>query len=147
MQVQNIMSRHPVVCRAETPLPEVARLMLDNDCGEIPVCDASGRPIGVVTDRDIAVRTIAVGRNPLDMTARDCMTSPVITVHPEDDVEDCCKTLAKHRIRRAPVIDAKGVCCGMVSQADIAELAPGQQAAELVREVSKHDTGRSHLVM
>ena len=85
MRVKDIMSTTVACCGPETSLPEVARMMVDNDCGEIPVVNASGAPIGVVTDRDITCRTIAEGRNPLVMVAGDCMTSPCVTVTPETD--------------------------------------------------------------
>ena len=73
MKVKDIMTRNPVVCTPDTMLPEVARMMVDRDCGQIPVIEsgASPRPVGVVTDRDIIVRAVARGMNPIGMTARD----------------------------------------------------------------------------
>src|SRR6266568_4202653 len=76
MKVRDMMTGDPACCTAETSLPEVARMMVDRDCGEIPVVDntSSKVPIGVVTDRDIVCRTVANGLNPLDLTAADCMS-------------------------------------------------------------------------
>lgn len=65
------------------------------------------------------------------------MSSPVVTTTPEASVEDCCKTLEENQIRRVPVVDESGGCCGMVSQADIAQRASEHEAAEVVREVSR----------
>jgi CBS domain-containing protein len=140
MKIQDIMTADPACCAPETNLREVARLMVDHDCGEIPVT-RDGKPIGVVTDRDIAARAVAVGRNPLELTARDCMSSPVITVTPSTDVKDCCDTMEQHQIRRVPVVDSNGVCCGMVSQADIAKHASARKTAEVVKQVSQPANG------
>ena len=125
------------MCGPDTPLPEVARLMVEHDCGEIPVVDADKRPIGVVTDRDITCRTVAEGKNPLELTARDCMSSPVVTVTPETSVDDCCKAMEENQVRRVPVVDESGACCGMVSQADVAQRGSKEETAEVVKEVSR----------
>jgi CBS domain-containing protein len=137
MRVRDIMSTSVACCGPETKLPEVARMMVDHDCGEIPVVNAKGAPIGVVTDRDITCRTIAEGRNPLVLEAGDCMTTPCVTVTPATSLEECCQILEKNRIRRVPVVDASGACCGMVSQADIARHAPKTETATVVRKVSQ----------
>ena len=137
MRVKDIMSTTVACCSPETTLPEVARMMVDNDCGEIPVVNASGAPIGVVTDRDITCRTVAEGKNPLAMQAGDCMTTPCVTVTPETSLEECCEALEKNKIRRVPVVDEFGACCGMVSQADIARNAPKNETAAVVRKVSE----------
>jgi CBS domain-containing protein len=137
MRVKDIMSTTVACCGPETSLPEVARMMIDNDCGEIPVVNASGLPIGVVTDRDITLRTIAEEKNPLLMEAGDVMTAPCITVTPETSLEECCLALETHKIRRVPVVDEKGACCGMVSQADIARNAPKSETAAVVKKVSE----------
>jgi CBS domain-containing protein len=137
MRVKDIMSTTVACCSPETPLTAVARMMVDNDCGEIPVVNAGGIPIGVVTDRDITCRTVAEGKNPLLMEAGDCMTTPCVTVTPETSLEECCETLEKNRIRRVPVVGETGACCGMVSQADIARDAPKGETAAVVRKVSE----------
>jgi CBS-domain-containing membrane protein len=65
------------------------------------------------------------------------MSNPIVTVTPETDVSDCCKTLEENQIRRAPVVDENDACCGMVSQSDIARHASEHEVAEVVREVSR----------
>ena len=139
MQAREMMTRNPAVCTPDTKLPDVARLMVEHDCGEIPVVEGreSMRPVGVVTDRDITCRAVAEGKNPLEMTAQDCMSTPCVTVSEEASVEDCCRTMEENRIRRVPVVDAKGGCCGIVSQADIGESADKPRAAEVVKQVSQ----------
>jgi CBS domain-containing protein len=139
MRVREIMTPDVACCTPETSLSEVARMMVDHDCGEIPVVDGRDtmRPVGVVTDRDITCRTIALGLNPLAMKAADCMSRPAISVLRDDDVDECIRTLEDHQIRRVPVVDDAGRCCGMVALADIARHGSKSETAEVVREVSK----------
>lgn len=139
MRVKEIMTSDPACCTADTPLPEVARMMIDNDCGEIPVIDnqASKVPIGVVTDRDIVCRTVANGINPVELTAADCMSKPIVTVTPDMSLEECCQIMEEKLIRRVPVVDARGSCCGIVALADIALQAKKSVAGEIVKEVSE----------
>ncbi len=142
MKVREIMTQDPACCTADTPLHEVARMMLDCDCGEIPVVDDRGgrRPVGVVTDRDIVCRSLARGGDPLGMTARDVMTSPAVTVMPEMRLEDCCRVLEEYQVRRAPVVDDRGQCCGIVSIADIALNGELDATADVVRALSQRAT-------
>ncbi|WP_053234216.1 CBS domain-containing protein [Sandaracinus amylolyticus] len=136
-KVRDIMTRSPACCSASTSLEEVARMMIVHDCGEIPVLDDVGTPIGVVTDRDIACRTVAQGKNPLEMTAGQVMSSPCVTVNVDDSIHECCEVLESNMIRRVPVVDSKGRCCGIVSQADVARAGDEHETAELLREISR----------
>jgi predicted transcriptional regulator/YHS domain-containing protein len=120
------------------PLRDVARLMAEFDCGEIPVVDSEAhRPIGVVTDRDITCRVVARGREAASLAAKDCMTSPVVTVTPDTSIEECCRRMEERQIRRVPVVDEGGSCCGIVSQADLALRMANGQSAHVVREISR----------
>jgi CBS domain-containing protein len=114
-------------------------MMVDHDCGEIPVVDnkETKLPIGVITDRDIVCRTVARGLNPLDLTVADCMSQPCVTVTPDMSVEECSCVMEENKIRRVPVVDADGRCCGIVALADIALHARRSVAAEVVKEVSE----------
>ena len=139
MQVRDIMTKNPACCTADSSLQDVAKLMVEHDCGETPVVDntTSMKLVGVITDRDITVRTVAEGKNPLEMTAGDCMSSPCVTVRPELSVEECCTVMENNKVRRVPVVDDKGSCCGIVAQADIAQHATEQATAEVVKGVSQ----------
>lgn len=114
-------------------------MMVDNDCGEIPVVDnkESKIPVGVVTDRDIVCRTVAKDKNPLKLTAADSMSKPIVTVTPDTSVEECCRTMEEKQVRRVPVVDAKGALCGIVALADIARETNGGVAGKVVKEVSQ----------
>jgi len=145
MQVKEIMTADPACCISETALQEVAQMMIDHDCGEIPVVGnkETKLPIGVITDRDIVCRTVARGLNPLDLTAADCMSTPCVTVTPDMSVEECSRILEENKIRRVPVVDADGSCCGIVAVADIALHAKRSEAAEVVKEVSEPTSAAS----
>jgi CBS domain-containing protein len=134
---RDVMTTDPACCTPQTPLDEVAKLMRYNNCGEIPVVDASDRPVGVITDRDIVCRVVAEGKNPMAYTAETCMSESVVTVPMDAELEDVISTMEKHQIRRVPVVDAKGSCTGIISQADVAWIGPQGKVAELVREVSR----------
>ena len=142
MNVKDIMTKDPACCTAETSLQEVAQIMVDHDCGCVPVVDSeeSKIPVGMITDRDITTRVVAEGKNPLDLTAADAMTPTVVSVTPETSIEECCNVMESSQIRRVAVVDANGSCCGIVAQADIATNAPAFETAEVVQEVSKSAT-------
>jgi len=139
MNVQEIMTKDPACCTPDTGLQEVAQIMVDNDCGCVPVVDSeeSKMPVGMITDRDITTRVVAKGQNPLDLTAGDAMTSTVVSVTPDMSIEECGNIMEQSQVRRVAVIDENGACCGIVAQADIATNAGAQVTAEVVQEVSR----------
>jgi CBS domain-containing protein len=136
MTVSDVMTRAPACTTAAMPLQEVARMMVDNNCGCIPVLDDLGSPVGVITDRDIVCRSVAVARDPLDMTVRDAMTPTCVTVAPDASLEHCCYLLESNQIRRAIVIDDNRRVIGIVAQADLARRSE-VLGGELVSAVSK----------
>jgi CBS domain-containing protein len=139
MKAGQIMTPAPAVCTPDTGLQRVAELMVENDCGEIPVVrsEECRIPIGVITDRDITCRVVAQGLNPLELTAAECMSSPCVVVGSHETVEDCCRVLEERQIRRVLVVDRVGRLCGIITLADIAEFGRMEQTAEVVREVSQ----------
>lgn len=141
---KEIMTPSPQCCSAETLLNEVANLMVEADCGEIPVTDASNRLIGVITDRDIVCRVVAKGKNPSAVTAGECMTDHVVVVNEDTSLEDVVSVMEENQIRRVPVVDASGCCCGIISQADVSRYASEKDTGELVREVSKDPLSVTH---
>lgn len=139
MQVREIMTENPVCCTPDTNLQEVARLMMENDCGLIPVVDSqeNRKPLGTITDRDITVRTVASGQNPADIKASNIMTMGVATVKPETSVQECCDVMEDRKIRRILVVDENGACCGIVAQADVAEYGHSDLVSDMVEEISE----------
>ena len=140
MQAKEIMTENPACCRPGDDLRAVAEKMVAEDCGEIPVCDASGKPIGVITDRDIVCRLVAKGKNPLEHRVEDIMSSPPITARPEMAVDECARLMEQYQVRRLPVLDESGAICGIVSQADLARKGPRDMSIEVVERVSEPNT-------
>lgn len=138
MKVKEIMTQNPVTAAVNGSLYEVAQKMTENDCGIIPIVENEGnkKPIGVITDRDIVVRTLAHHKNPLNMVAGEVMTNDVVAVTPENTVEECIAVMEKNQIRRILVLDDAGELAGIVAQADIARIAPALETAGLVKDVS-----------
>lgn len=139
MRVRNVMTKDPVCCTPDMSIDTVARMMSSVNCGAIPVVGDLVRrlPIGMVTDRDIVTRVIAMGRDPRGMSVRECMTSPAITIVADTRVHDCVQLLELSQIRRVIVVDDAGACCGIVAQADIARHTSKRETGDLVRELSK----------
>jgi CBS domain-containing protein len=135
---RDVMTPQPACCSPDTSLDQVAKLMVQNDCGEIPIVDGANRPVGVVTDRDIVCRAVAEGKNPMGYPAENVMTTAVVTVSENATLEQVVSEMRDRQIRRVPVVDDDGALTGIIAQADIAVQAPARDAAELVRDVSRH---------
>jgi uncharacterized protein YegP (UPF0339 family)/CBS domain-containing protein len=134
------MSENPACCTPDSSLQEVARMMVENDCGCIPVVvsQSNRKPVGTITDRDITVRTVAAGQNPFDLKASDIMSIDIATVKPNSSLEECIKAMEEKDIRRILVVDETGSCCGIVAQADIAQYANNPATTnEFLREISE----------
>jgi len=146
MRVKEIMTAKPASCTPETPLQKVAQMMVENDCGEIPVVDSSDSfiPVGVITDRDIVCRTVAKGLNPLDMTVSECMTTPILSILVDADLNECYKIMQDNQIRRVPVVDG-GKCVGIVSLADVAQRVSKKDSGQILQEVSAASRSASNV--
>jgi CBS domain-containing protein len=139
MRVRDVMTRDPLCCTPEMSIEDIARMMVERDCGSIPVVgDLLDRmPIGIITDRDIVTRAVAVGRDPTSLMVRDCMTSPAVTIVEDARLHDCVELLELSLLRRVIVVDAAGRCTGIIAQADIAQHASKRETGDLVEQVSR----------
>jgi CBS domain-containing protein len=132
MKIQDVMTRDPKFVTPDTPVREAARLMKDEDVGIVPVVDNEGsrRLVGVITDRDIAVRIVAEGRA-ADTPVRDVMSADQLaTCAPNADIDDAMDRMAAEQVRRIPIVDERGSLVGVVSQADVVRKANDNQKAE-----------------
>ena len=146
MQVRDIMTECMAFCMPEKTVDEVARMMVASDCGAIPVVDPITRQaVGIVTDRDIVCRTVAKGLDPAHVRVEEMMTMPIIAVSPDDSIEKCVEEMESAQVRRMPVVDAQGRLCGIVSQADIARVAPPTETGHLVTDVSRRTDHASNV--
>lgn len=119
MKVAEIMSRAVVSVNHKEPVTAAARLMKRHNLGALPVCDDEGRLRGLVTDRDIVTRCVAMDYDPTDTMLREIMTRGIMTCAPEDGADDVAARMGREQIRRLPVT-AEGKLVGMVSLGDIA---------------------------
>jgi CBS domain-containing protein len=147
-RVRDVMTSSPACCVPETPVTDVAVLLADHDCGAIPVVEnrVTGRPVGVVTDRDIVCRVVASSRPPAETTASDCMTAPCVTAAEDMSLEECVALMEGNRVRRIVVVNDSGAVCGIVSQADVALKAGERTVAQVLRRVSEPTKSPSEVV-
>jgi CBS domain-containing protein len=142
MRARDIMTRNPECCEPDDSAREAARVMREHDCGCVPIVDPeSSKVIGIVTDRDLAIRGIAEGKS-ADTKLRDLMTGVASCCGPDDDLRDVERTMADLQIRRIPVVDGGGRCLGIISQADIARACSDsdvteQEIALVVEQISE----------
>ena len=142
-RARDVMTVNPAFCTPDTSLDRVARLMVQHDCGEIPVVDPAEQVVGVVTDRDIVCRVVAEGRTRWP-TRPNLHVRPAVTVTQVAALNDVLTTMEKHQIRRVPVVDERGGCVGMISQADVAWAARKRGRRTGARSVPRH---RRHLAL
>ena len=134
MQVKDVMTASPVCCTPSERLDRVAKLMLDDDCGAIPICGASGL-VGIITDRDITCRAVATGK-PADCPVTEVMTTPVFTIRDDDDVELAIDLMKEKQVRRLPVLDADGNVVGIVAPSDLAPIFASMNVGDFLLAVS-----------
>lgn len=141
MTVASVMTKTPACCTPKSSLTEVARMMVDNNCGQIPVVEdfTSHKLTGVITDRDIATRIVAKGHNSAEVKVCDCMTSPCVSVTGNTSLTSCCELMETNKIRRLPVVDDKGSLVGIVSLADVVLNTSIETSASVLKEVSTGD--------
>ena len=118
MKVKDIMTGEPRTCAPGTSLAAAAALMLDADCGILPVVEG-GKLIGVVTDRDMYIALATRDRRASEMTVAEVAQMPVHTCGPDDGVQDALETMKQHHVRRLPVEGFGGTVMGIVSMNDI----------------------------
>jgi CBS domain-containing protein len=134
--VQDVMTTNPTIVVADNPVVEAARIMKEKDVGIVPVVEG-GRLVGTVTDRDIAVRVVAEGKDPHSVRVREIASTDVVTVDPQQDLDEALRLMASHQVRRLPVVEEGGKLVGIVAQADVAREANDKQTGELVEEISQ----------
>ena len=144
MKAQDIMSKNPTCVTPDTTLVDAARLMKDENIGIVPVVESnnSRKLVGVVTDRDIAVRAVAEGRDGVTTSVGHIMSADVRTTTADESVDDVMKLMGREQVRRIPVVDDRGVLIGIISQADIVLDAKDNKRAEKTVEQISQPTGK-----
>ena len=135
-QVRELMTPDPEHLSADDTLVTAAQLMRDADVGSLPICDADGQVTGIVTDRDIVVKSIADGGDPSSATVGSIASEMVYTVGPDDQIENALTVMEDHQVRRLPIVE-NGRLVGMLAQADVARTMSEPRVGEVVEEISK----------
>jgi CBS domain-containing protein len=133
--VRDAMTAHVRTASPAQSLADAAEVMKAEDVGSVPVVD-DGRLIGIVTDRDIVVRVVAEHRDPQAVRVDEVASRELVTVAPEQDLDEALRLMAAHQVRRLPVVD-DGRLVGMLAQADVAIEARAGKVATAVEEISK----------
>jgi len=134
--IHDLMTSNPSTIEADKTVVDAAKLMRDEDAGLIPIVEGQ-KLAGTITDRDIAIRVVAEGKDPQSSTVRDVMTSRLVTVDPDQDLDEALRLMAEHQVRRLPVVEEDGKLVGIVAQADIARHTSDEQTGEVVQQISQ----------
>ena len=134
-KISDSMTENPCSIDAGQPVSYAAKMMRDENVGFAPIVDGD-RLIGTLTDRDIAVRVVAEGRDPEATTVREVASNDVISIDPESDLDDAMALMARHQVRRVAVVEGNRLV-GVVAQADVARDAKAKQTGEVVEEISE----------
>jgi CBS domain-containing protein len=134
--IRDVMTSNPSTIEPSTPLHEAARLMRDQDVGSLPIVEGD-RLFGMLTDRDIAIRAVAEGKDATSTTAQEIASRQVVTVDPEQSLDEALRLMASHQVRRLPVCEEDGRLVGIVAQADAAMQGDEREVGRTVEEISK----------
>jgi CBS domain-containing protein len=129
------MTSNPTSVEADSPAVEAARIMKHEDVGIVPIVEGD-RLVGTVTDRDIALRVVAEGKDPQSTSVREIASTDLITVDPQQDLDEALRLMASHQVRRLPVVEG-GKLVGIVAQADVAREADDKKTGDLVENISQ----------
>jgi CBS domain-containing protein len=134
--VRDAMTQQPRTVRLDSPVVEAARIMRDEDVGVVPVVDGD-RIVAMLTDRDITLSVVAEGKDPQSTKAEEIASTELVTVDPQQDLDEALRLMARHQVRRLPVVEEDGKLVGILAQADVARHASDAQTGEVVEEISK----------
>src|SRR5437763_1909013 len=137
MKVRDIMTSEGLATASlDTTLEDIATMMRDENVGAIPVLDDDENLAGIITDRDIVVRAIAEGQDPSECTAEEILSEELHTIEPDSDIEVAADLMARHKIRRLPVVE-DGEIIGMISLGDISVKGEEEHASEALEDISE----------
>lgn len=142
MKVKDIMINPVRSCGPETNLNAAAMMMWDSDCGALPVVNYEGKVVGMITDRDICMATATQKRPPSEITVFETITGQVHACAPDDDIRDAMDTMAKHQVRRLPVVNDIGLLAGILSMNDIV-LQAGEAKWRKTPDITYEDVVRA----
>lgn len=134
-KISDAMTSNPCAIDAGKPVAYAAKMMKDEDVGFAPIVQGD-RLVGTLTDRDIAVKVVAVGKNPQTTSVREVASTNVVAVRPDQDLDEGLRLMGRYRVRRLPVVEQDLRLVGVVAQADVAQEAKPERVGALVKEIS-----------
>ena len=134
--IRELMSSNPCAIDAEKPVAYAAKMMKEEDVGLAPVVEGD-RLVGTLTDRDIVVRVVAEGKDPQSVTVREVASTDLVTIDPQQDLDEALQLMARKQVRRLPVVEQDGRLVGVLAQADVALEAKDKQTGQLVEDISQ----------
>jgi CBS domain-containing protein len=134
--IRDLMTKNPCSIDADKSVAYAAKMMRDEDVGLAPIVE-DDKLIGTLTDRDIAIRVVAEGKDPDQTTVREVASTNVVTIDPQQDLDEALRLMAKHQVRRLPVVEEDGRLVGVVAQADVAREGDAEQTGQVVQEISE----------
>jgi CBS domain-containing protein len=132
--VRDAMTNDPRSVEASTPIVEAARLMKQEDVGVIPIVEGD-RLQGVITDRDIVIRIVAEGKDAQSATVGEAASQNVVTIDPQQELDEALRLMAQHQVRRLPVVEEDGKLVGILATADVAQHADEERVGETVEQI------------
>ena len=134
--ITELMTKNPCTIDADKTVAYAAKMMRDEDVGIAPIVEGD-RLVGVLTDRDIAVRVVAEGRDPEQVKVTEVASRDLVTLDPQQDLDEAIRLMARHQVRRLPVVEEDGRLVGVVAQADVARTADERHTGEVVEQISR----------
>ena len=133
--IRDVMSSNPCAIDADKPVAYAAKMMKEEDVGLAPIVEGD-RLVGTLTDRDIVLRVVAEGKDPQTVTAREVASTDLVTIDPQQDLDEALRLMASNQVRRLPVVE-EGRLVGVLAQADVAREAKEKQTGQLVEDISQ----------
>jgi CBS domain-containing protein len=135
-KITEVMSSNPCAIEADKPVAYAAKMMKQEDVGLAPIVEGD-RLVGTLTDRDIVTRVVAEGKDPESVTVREVASTDLVTVDPQQDLDEALQLMARNQVRRLPVVEEDGRLVGVVAQADVAREGKDKQTGEVVQKISE----------
>jgi len=134
--IRDVMTSNPSAIEADKTVVDAAKLMRDEDVGLAPVVEGD-RLVATLTDRDITIRVVAEGKDPESTRVRDVASTDLVTIDPDQELDEALRLMAQHQVRRLPVVEEDGRLVGVVAQADVAKEGDDRQTGEVVERISR----------
>jgi CBS domain-containing protein len=134
--VRDAMTSNPRSIEPSTMVADAAKLMKAEDVGSLPIVEGD-QLVGMVTDRDIVIRAVAERKDPQSTTVGEIASRDIVTVDPEQDLDEALRLMAQHQVRRLPVAEEDGRLVGILAQADVARQGKDVQTGQVVQEISE----------